>query len=162
MKNYFEVLELNVGATDADIKAAYRRLARTCHPDLCGAAGEGRFAELSEAYRFLSDRIKRATLELELGSAPAARPAEAPRPEEKAPASDAGHTAAPAARIAKKRGDKYVELLEHQIESYEKLLGELSGVLPAGTRRELSRVSISALVRRNREMRAASARTDER
>lgn len=48
---------------DADaIKAAFRRLAKRCHPDSCDgdAAAARRFARLSAAYDLLSDREKRA------------------------------------------------------------------------------------------------------
>lgn len=113
MKNYFQVLGLDVGASDADIKAAYRRLARTCHPDLCGPASANRFAELGEAYRFLSDRLKRAALEHDLLASaktaePAARPGNRPEPAgaPRAPRSNAlgvgrphGYAGSPAGRL---------------------------------------------------------------
>lgn len=144
MKNYFQVLGLDVGASDADIKAAYRRLARTCHPDLCGPASADRFAELGEAYRFLSDRLKRAALEHDLlatakTDAPAARPEPAARP-------------APRAQT-RSESEARMDMLEAQLDAYERLLTELAPSLPAGLPRQLSRTGISALIRRNRAAR---------
>ena len=126
MKNYFQVLGLDVGASDADIKAAYRRLARTCHPDLCGPASADRFAELGEAYRFLSDRLKRAALEHDLLASaktaePAARPAKRPEP-----------AARPEPRAqTRSESDARMDMLEAQLDAYERLLTELAPSLPA-------------------------------
>ena len=138
MKNYFQVLGLDVGASDADIKAAYRRLARTCHPDLCGPASADRFAELGEAYRFLSDRLKRAALEHDLlASAKTAEPAARPEPRAQ----------------TRSESDARMDMLEAQLDAYERLLTELAPSLPAGLPRQLSRTGISALIRRNRAAR---------
>ena len=148
MKNYFQVLGLDVGASDADIKAAYRRLARNCHPDLCGPASADRFAELGEAYRFLSDRLKRAALEHDLLASaktaePAARPAKRPEP-----------AVRPAPRAqTRSESDARMDMLEAQLDAYERLLTELAPSLPAGLPRQLSRTGISALIRRNRAAR---------
>lgn len=61
-RDYYEVLGLEKGATDADIKKAYRKLAKENHPDLHpgDAACEARFKEIGEAYEVLSDESKRA------------------------------------------------------------------------------------------------------
>ena len=51
-----EVLRLEGPATPKDIRDAYYREARLCHPDTAaGADGEARFKAVSEAYRLLSD-----------------------------------------------------------------------------------------------------------
>ncbi|XP_034034598.1 dnaJ homolog subfamily B member 13 isoform X1 [Thalassophryne amazonica] len=60
--DYYETLDINRGATDADIKKAYRRLALKFHPSRNTEAGSTeRFNQLGEAYEVLSDPQKRAT-----------------------------------------------------------------------------------------------------
>jgi len=50
----YEVLGLGPGASLAEIKLAYRRIARECHPDMHGGEGNpGRFRTATEAYRLL-------------------------------------------------------------------------------------------------------------
>jgi len=62
-KDYYEVLGLGKDAGEADIKGAYRRLARQFHPDHHpdDPTAEDKFKEASEAYSVLSDPQKRAT-----------------------------------------------------------------------------------------------------
>src|SRR5579875_3561960 len=59
--DYYEVLGVNRDASDADIKRAYRSLARKYHPDVADdkAAAEAHFKEINEAYSVLSDPQKR-------------------------------------------------------------------------------------------------------
>lgn len=59
-RDYYEILSLSKSASDADIKSAYRRLARKHHPDIDKSAGAAeKFKELSEAYQVLSDSSKK-------------------------------------------------------------------------------------------------------
>jgi molecular chaperone DnaJ len=61
-RDYYEVLGLQKGASDDEIKKAYRRIAKECHPDLHpdDKAAEARFKEANEAYAVLSDPDKKA------------------------------------------------------------------------------------------------------
>jgi hypothetical protein len=57
MDYYYHVLELNPGASDIEIKKAYRRLARKYHPDVNPAPdAEDRFIEITEAYESLLEK----------------------------------------------------------------------------------------------------------
>lgn len=60
-KDYYKILGVNRDASEKEIKAAYRRLARKYHPDVNPGdkASEEKFKEISEAYEVLSDRSKR-------------------------------------------------------------------------------------------------------
>lgn len=59
-RDYYEVLGVDRGASDADIKRAFRRAAQRHHPDVDKSDGaEERFKELNEAYRVLGDRQRR-------------------------------------------------------------------------------------------------------
>lgn len=55
--NYYETLNVSPSATDAEIKKAYRKLAKEHHPDAGG--DEDRFRQISEAYEILRDPEKR-------------------------------------------------------------------------------------------------------
>lgn len=57
-KDYYETLGLQKGASEAEIKRAYRKLAHEHHPDKAGG-DEAKFKEVNEAYQVLSDPEKR-------------------------------------------------------------------------------------------------------
>ena len=60
-RDYYEVLGVDKGASDADIKKAFRKLARKYHPDVNPGdkEAEAKFKEANEAYEVLSDAQKR-------------------------------------------------------------------------------------------------------
>ena len=59
-KDYYDTLGVKADATDAEVKSAYRRLARKYHPDVSKEAGaEDRFKAVYEAYEALKDPDRR-------------------------------------------------------------------------------------------------------
>jgi molecular chaperone DnaJ len=67
--DYYATLGLDKGATDAEIKKAFRKLAQQWHPDVnTDPAAQARFKEINEAYQVLSDPERRQRYDL-FGSA---------------------------------------------------------------------------------------------
>lgn len=61
MANYYQILEVSHNASAAELKSAYRKLARELHPDVNGGSkdAEKRFSAVAKAYKVLSDPRKR-------------------------------------------------------------------------------------------------------
>ncbi|MBR5157133.1 MAG: molecular chaperone DnaJ [Clostridia bacterium] len=61
-RDYYEVLGVNKGASDDEIKKSYRKMAKKYHPDLNpdNKEAEAKFKEVNEAFQVLSDKEKRA------------------------------------------------------------------------------------------------------
>ncbi|KAJ4964797.1 hypothetical protein NE237_016646 [Protea cynaroides] len=70
--SFYEVLGLPVGATFQEIKSAYRKLARVCHPDVVAIdrknTSANEFMKIQAAYSTLSDPEKRADYDRNLFS----------------------------------------------------------------------------------------------
>ena len=68
-KDYYATLGVAKGASEKEIKQAYRKLARKFHPDVNPGdkAAEGRFKDINEAYEVLGDSAKRSKYD-ELGA----------------------------------------------------------------------------------------------
>ncbi len=59
-KDYYEILGVKRGASDSEIKSAYRKLARKYHPDVNKTKdAEAKFKDINEAYEVLGDKNKR-------------------------------------------------------------------------------------------------------
>jgi curved DNA-binding protein len=77
-KDYYKIMGVARDATEAQIKTAYRKLARKYHPDVSKEKdAEARFKDLGEAYEVLKNPEKRAAYD-QLGQGP--RPGEEFRP----------------------------------------------------------------------------------
>ena len=59
-KDYYKILGITKGASEDDVRKAYRKMALRYHPDKNKSAGaEEKFKEVAEAYEVLSDKKKR-------------------------------------------------------------------------------------------------------
>ena len=69
-RDYYQILGVGKDASEKEIKRAFRKLARQCHPDVNpgDVQAEERFKEINEAYEVLSDLEKRQKYD-QLGSA---------------------------------------------------------------------------------------------
>jgi curved DNA-binding protein CbpA len=84
MQDYYALLGVQPDATLAEIKRAYRRLARQHHPDLNKTARDDHIKRLNEAYEVLRDPHRRAAYDEQLArSRLRAAPASRQRPQSK-------------------------------------------------------------------------------
>ena len=71
------ILGLSPGATPSEVRSAFRRLARTCHPDIAGRQSARRFEQITGAYTFLKnlpqDELPRSETETMNATAPASK-----------------------------------------------------------------------------------------
>ena len=86
-KTHYEQLELQPSASADEIKKSFRALIARYHPDKVQHLGKefqemaaGRAADLTEAYRILSDPGRRAEYDRTLDAEPPTQPAPAPAP----------------------------------------------------------------------------------
>ncbi len=64
---HYQTLDVDPGASFEEIKRAYRRLVRQCHPDVAGAEASDRFCQIQAAYEVLSDSTARRQYDLSVG-----------------------------------------------------------------------------------------------
>jgi DnaJ-class molecular chaperone len=68
MPLYYGVLGIAADADTGQVKAAFRNLAKTCHPDIEGG-NAGRFEEVHRAYEVLTDPLQRAAYDTQCARA---------------------------------------------------------------------------------------------
>jgi hypothetical protein len=66
VKDHYAALAVDRAETLQGIHAAYRRLAKQCHPDHAGKQGTEQFQAIQEAYEVLSDPVKRRAYDAQL------------------------------------------------------------------------------------------------
>ena len=65
--DYYEALGIDPAESPQGIHAAYRRLAKQCHPDVVGGDSKERFQGIQQAYEVLSDPDKRKNYDASIG-----------------------------------------------------------------------------------------------
>jgi hypothetical protein len=75
----YEVLDVPSNASDAEIKAAYRRAVKKHHPDVAGDSGNDTIVLINQAYELLTDPLRKRSYDL--GSTWVYEPVYAPEPD---------------------------------------------------------------------------------
>ena len=65
--DYYKVLGIDRAESPQGIHAAYRKLAKQCHPDVVGGDSKERFQGIQQAYEVLSDPDKRKNYDASIG-----------------------------------------------------------------------------------------------
>lgn len=131
-ENYYVVLGIPADSTQQDIKAAFRRLAKQSHPDLCPAR-QGRFPDIREAYAVLGDPSRRKEYDEALRAAGRkAEPRVSARAPRRAPSSERVEPLIPERPQAFAPSGQFVRGQEHRPDLdvaglLERLFGGLSG-----------------------------------
>jgi curved DNA-binding protein CbpA len=69
MTDLYRILGVSPKANSSEIKSAYRRLARRCHPDVSASPdANADFARINEAYHILTDPARRAAYDRGIAS----------------------------------------------------------------------------------------------
>ncbi|MHB1414690.1 MAG: J domain-containing protein [Chloroflexota bacterium] len=128
--NYYDVLCLDCGASQRDIRRAYRRLVRDYHPDLHPENEDAaeRMKRINEAYEVLSDPERQAAYDRELHTArnvrvrverpepPAAAPRARPYPSESPYGYRRAATPRPSSHMTRSRVRSIVDEAEGEFE----------------------------------------------
>lgn len=80
-QTHYTVLCVAPDATQDELKAAYRRLIRTCHPDVAGAHGETMTKAINNAYTELSDPVRRSSYDFSIRPQASETPEAAAKPQ---------------------------------------------------------------------------------
>jgi DnaJ-class molecular chaperone len=78
--DFYEILEIDRDASPSEIRSAYRRLARSNHPDSSEQQDSSRFRKIHEAYETLSDSEKKRSYDGLLGTSVPVRIVESSNP----------------------------------------------------------------------------------
>ena len=68
LPNYYEILGVSQDATAKEIKARYRQMVKSLHPDISGKDSDTDMAKINEAYETLSDKKRRAKYDSDIGA----------------------------------------------------------------------------------------------
>jgi curved DNA-binding protein CbpA len=114
-RDHYAVLGVPPSATPRQITTAYRRLARSLHPDTRPGPAEGAaredFAEVVAAYDTLRDRERRAAYDAERGAEASRRLPGTPIPVRRGRSADAGAPAAGPASVRRRSRPEVADLL---------------------------------------------------
>jgi len=149
LKNYYQILGLEINAGEEQIKSAYRKLSKKFHPDVNNQDKffENMFKEISEAYDTLSDGKKRELYDEKYKQENLAAKAEVPPA--KSDFSDEEY-AKRRAELEKRKAERAAEQQRISAEQAEMAIGELLGDKESGAKPEqLSTATLSKFLKIN-------------